>query len=114
MASIVNPQDYLTSVDLRDGFYQIQIHDSDQHFLSFQFQGLYSIILTLCYPLDFAKVLTFYKKTLRPVVTYLRQLGIRLSLYVDDFFYLCKVKIYHRSHRLGVRHITRSGVMCEQ
>lgn len=90
VASIVEPKDYLTSVDLKDGFYHIRVHDQDQHFLSFQFQGQYYSYTVL--PFGFCLSPYFFAKTLRPVVKYLRQLGVRMSLYVDDFFICAKVK----------------------
>jgi hypothetical protein len=90
VASILKPGDYLTSVDLQDGFYHIPIRKEDTEFFSFQFEGRYFSFQVL--PFGFCLSPYFFAKILRPVVKYLRELGIRLSLYVDDFCICASVK----------------------
>lgn len=80
---IIKPKDYFTSIDLKDSFYQFPVHKDFQHFLSFTFEGQSYSYCVL--PFGFSLSPYYHTKILRPVVTYLRSLGIRLNLYVDDF-----------------------------
>ena len=91
VADIIDSQDYLTSVDLKDGFYHIRVQDSHQELLSFQFEGRYFSYVSL--PFGFALSPYYFSKVLRPVVTYLRQLGVKLVLYVDDFLLCAKLSL---------------------
>ena len=85
---IIQPGDYLTSVDLKDGFYHFKIRENCQEFLSFEFEGNFYSFKVLCF--GFCLSPYFFYKCLRPVVTYLRSLDVRLVLYVDDFLICAK------------------------
>ena len=80
---VIKPNDFLTSIDLKDGFFHIKVHPDHQKYLSFQFDNAYYSFTVLCF--GFALSPYFFYKCLRPVVAYLRTLNIRLVLYVDDF-----------------------------
>ena len=82
-ADIIEPKDKLSSIDIKDGFYHIPVNKRDQEYLSFEFENRY-YSFTVC-PFGLCLSPYFFAKTLRPVVTYLRTLGIKLNLYVDDF-----------------------------
>ena len=83
VAEIIRPNDYMTTIDLKDGFYHIPVHRDFQEYLSIIFEGNYYSYTVLSF--GFCLSPYFFQKALRPVVTYLRTLDIRLSLYVDDF-----------------------------
>ena len=80
---IIKPKDFLTSIDLKDGFFHIKVHPDHQKYLSFQFDNAYYSFTVLCF--GFALSPYFFYKCLRPIVAYLRTLNVRLVLYVDDF-----------------------------
>ena len=83
VASIIKPNDLFTSIDLRDSFYHFKIHKDYQKYLSFKFEGqCYSYCVL---PFGFSLSPYFHTKILRPVVSYLRSLNVRINLYVDDF-----------------------------
>ena len=83
VSKVIKDKDYLTSIDLKDGFYNISIKKEDQGILSFEYQGKFYSYVAL--PFGYCLSPYYFAKILRPVVCYLRQFGIRLSLYVDDF-----------------------------
>ena len=83
VASIIQSNDYFTSIDLKDSFYHFKIHEQYQKYLTFLFENkLYSFCVL---PFGFSLSPYFHAKILRPVVGYLRSQGVRLNLYVDDF-----------------------------
>ena len=95
VAEIIEPKDKLSSIDIKDGFYHIPVDKSYQEYLSFEFNNnFYSF--TVC-PFGLCLSPYFFSKTLRPVVTYLRSLGVRLSLYVDDFL-ICAAAFLATDH----------------
>ena len=83
VSAIIQSKDYFTSIDLCDSFYHFKIHEDYQKYLSFCFEGQYYSYCVL--PFGFSLSPYFHAKILRPVVSYLRTLNVRLNLYVDDF-----------------------------
>ena len=80
---VTRPKDYMVSCDLKDGFFHIPVHEDHRTLLGFKYKSTYYTWNVLpfghnCSPFYFSKIL-------RPVVTYLRSIGLRLVLYVDDF-----------------------------
>lgn len=92
---VIQPDDYLTSVDLKDGFFHFKVREDCQEFLSFEFEGTFYSFRVLCF--GFCLSPYFFYKCLRPVVAYLRSLDIRLVLYVDDFL-ICAERARIRDH----------------
>ena len=79
----VQYNDLLATVDLQDGFYHILVKPEDRQYLGFQWLGVYYTWTVLPFGLSLSP--WYFAKILRPVVTYLRSLGVRLQAYVDDF-----------------------------
>ena len=98
---IIKPKDYLTSIDLKDGFFHIKVHKDFQKYLSFEFEGNFYSFTVLCF--GFCLSPYFFYKCLRPVVKYLRTLDIRIALYVDDFL-ICSDKALITDHTDTVLH----------
>ena len=71
--------DGMTKVDLKDAYFMIPIHQSDRQYLRFSVQGCYYQFN--CLPFGLSWVFT---KTLKPVISLLRELGVRLVVYIDD------------------------------
>lgn len=93
---VVKPKDYMITADLQNGFFHIPVHEEHQTLLGFKFKSTYYTWSVLpfghnCSPFYFTKIL-------RPVVTFLRTLGIRIVLYVDDFI-LFATKDAIQSHK---------------
>ena len=84
--SNVNNTDYMVTIDLKDGFFHIPVNKEDQEYLGFYFNGDYFKWTVL--PFGHCASPFFFAKTLRPVISYLRSIGIRTVVYVDDFIVL--------------------------
>ena len=79
----IDPEDFMITTDIKNGFHHIGISPEDQKFLGFQFEGQYYTWCVLPFGATFSPY--FFSKTLRPVVQYLRQNDIKAVCYVDDF-----------------------------
>ena len=114
---IIKPNDFLTSIDLQDGFFHIKVHANYHQYLSFEYNGVYYSFTVLCFGFSLSPY--FFYKCLRPVVAYLRSLDIRLVLYVDDFL-VCANRasitdhtdtVLHTLHDLGLKVNTEKSVL---
>ena len=81
--TMVNPGDFMTSIDLKDGFLHIPVHPSHCQYLGFAWQGEYYQFNALPFGLRASPFL--FGKVVREVTTMLRRAGIPVMAYVDDF-----------------------------
>ena len=84
--SLVNPNDYLASIDLSDAFLSIPLHHESKKFISFHFNGTTFSFNVL--PFGLTSSPRIFSKVLRPVISHLRRSGIKVSAYLDDII-LC-------------------------
>ncbi|MEW8544182.1 MAG: reverse transcriptase domain-containing protein [Candidatus Thiodiazotropha sp.] len=80
---VVKPKDFMITTDLQNGFFHTPVHTEHQTLLGFKFKSVYYTWSVLPFGHNCSPF--YFTKTLRPVVTYLRCLGLRIVLYVDDF-----------------------------
>ncbi|XP_018493987.1 uncharacterized protein LOC108863840 [Galendromus occidentalis] len=79
----VFPDCYFTRIDLKDAFLSIPIHTSSQPYLAFRWQHS-----TYCWarlPFGLKTSPRVFTKLLKPVAANLRQRGVVLIVYLDDF-----------------------------
>jgi hypothetical protein len=79
---LVKKFDYLTSVDLCDAYFSIQIHPEFQKYLCFSWKNQYYVFRVL--PFGLASAPRIFTKLQKPVCTWLRHQGIRCCYYIDD------------------------------
>ena len=79
----LEPNDYLITTDIKNGFHHVGIHPSHQTYLGFYFEGDFYTWQVLPFGACFSPY--YFSKILRPVVRYLRQNDLRTVGYVDDF-----------------------------
>ena len=83
VSDYVQNDDLLVSVDIKNGFYHVPVKECDRKYLSFMWRGeFYQFAVT---PFGLRISPYYFCKIVRPVISYLRDLGVRLSVYVDDF-----------------------------
>ena len=94
--SVVRPKDYIVTADLQNGFFHVPVHRDHQTLLGFRFKSHYYTWTVLPFGHNCSPF--FFSKVLRPIVAYLRSLGLRLVLYVDDFVLLAHrdAIVYHK------------------
>ena len=76
------PGDWLVKLDLKDAYLSVPIHVSHQKFLRFRWESKEWQFQALPFGLSSAPYI--FTKVMKPVVATMRQLGIRLILYLDD------------------------------
>lgn len=96
VADLVQPDDYMISVDLQDGFFHIPVAVHHRQYLGFQWNGHYYQWKVLPFGLSCSPY--YFCKTMRPIVAFLREWDLRVMVYVDDFF-LCTPERLAADHR---------------
>ncbi len=91
VCDIIEPNDTLFTIDLKNGFYHINVHSDDRTFLGFKWRNQYFVWNVLPFGLSASPF--FFQKTLRPVVQYCRELGLRLVFYVDDCILMVRYEL---------------------
>lgn len=76
----------LTTIDLKDAYYLIRIASSDRKYLRFLFEDVLYEFNCLLFGLSTAPYT--FTKILKPVISYLRELGYLSVIYLDDLLLL--------------------------
>lgn len=88
---LVEQDDWMVRLDLKDAYLTVPINLQDQKFLQFVWRGRKFQFVSL--PFGLSSAPRIFTKLLRPVVAYLRSQGIRLIIYLDDLLLLNRSKI---------------------
>jgi len=74
--------DWMARIDLKDAYFAVPVCPSDRKYLRFKWQSKgYEFT---CLPFGLSTAPRVFTKVLRPVITYLREKGIRCVIYLDD------------------------------
>lgn len=79
---LIRSGDWFVKLDLKDAYFAVPMREDHKHLLRFCWAG--RRLQFECLPFGLAPAPRFFTKLLKPVVAFLRQLGIRLVLYLDD------------------------------
>ncbi|KZS02517.1 Uncharacterized protein APZ42_000419 [Daphnia magna] len=82
----IQPADWLAKLDLKDAYFTVPMHLSDQELLQFRWQG--KIYQFNCLPFGLSSASWAFTKLLKPLVAFFRETGIRLVIYLDDILIL--------------------------
>ena len=86
LPDLLQAQDWMVRLDLKDAYLQVPIHLNHQHLLTFQWEG--KNYMFKCLPFGLSSAPRVFTKLLKPVVGFLRQIGCRLIIYLDDMLIL--------------------------
>ena len=100
LKELINQDDWLTKVDLKDVYFAIPIHRSHHQYLRFIFQG--KCYQFQCLPFGLSSAPWVFTKTLKPALALLREMGVRLIAYIDDILVLAESKELAKNHVEGV------------
>lgn len=79
---LITPNCWMTKIDIKDAFWHLPVHPSDQPYLAFQWRGK-----TYCHqvaPFGLSISPLFLAKTMRPLMAKINSSGISSCIYVDD------------------------------
>ncbi len=94
VSTIIEPEDFLISVDLKNGFHHLQVRPDQRRFLCFQWKGTCYQWCVLPFGVKSAPYL--FSRTVKEVVHYVREQGVRCSVWVDDFIFCIKPRSFDR------------------
>ena len=85
LSAVIKGQ-WMTSIDLKDAYFQIPMHPSSRKFLRFVFEGKIFQFRALCFGLCTAPLV--FTTAMRPVMAILHLRGVRAHYYLDDWLIL--------------------------
>ena len=80
--TVIRPYDYMVKVDLKDAYQCIPVHQKDRRFMRLKWKG--TLYQFTCLPFGLASAPRQFTRLMKPIVTELRKLGVRLLIYLDD------------------------------
>ena len=80
---LLNQNEFMCKLDLRDAYLTVPVQTSHQTFLRFQWQG--KVYQYTALPFGLASAPRVFTKLMKPVLACLRAKGIRVVAYLDDF-----------------------------
>ena len=80
--SMIRPNIFMASIDIKDAYYSVTIYDSDQKYLKFKFDD--KIYKSTCQPNGLCCGPRKFTKLLKSPLGYLREQNCILSAYIDD------------------------------
>jgi len=87
---LVKEGDWLVKLDLRDAYFTVAVHETQHKFLRFSWRG--RIYQYCCMAFGLAPAPRIFTKLMKVVVAFLRKLGIRLVIYLDDLLFMNSTK----------------------
>ena len=90
LRDVVRQGDFFTKIDLTDAYLSVPLHEDDRKYIQFFWKGRFYQFRTLCFGLSSAP--WAFTKLLKPIVAYLRNLGLRIIVYLDDILIINETK----------------------
>ena len=90
LKSLLQKEDWLVKIDLKDAYFSVPISKEQRKFLCFQFRDRFYQFN--CLPFGLASAPWVFTKTLKPIAALGRELGIRLIVYIDDILLMAETK----------------------
>ena len=96
LKDLLKAGDWMAKIDLKDAYFMIPMAQEDREFLRFQWKD--KAYQFNCLPFGLSSAPWVFTKTTRPVVATLRELGLRLIIYIDDILIVAETESLLRNH----------------
>jgi hypothetical protein len=107
---MIHKGNWLASIDLKDAYFHVPVHQRHYKFLRFAFQG--TIYQFKVLPFGLSTAPRVFTKVLAPVVGYLHQQGIFLFPYLDDCLLVAKDQVtLHQAIMMTIQTLHTLGFM---
>uniref|UniRef100_A0A2H1W6Z8 SFRICE_006226 n=1 Tax=Spodoptera frugiperda TaxID=7108 RepID=A0A2H1W6Z8_SPOFR len=90
--SLMHPGCFMGTIDLKNAYYLISVKKKDRKYLCFLLQD--SLFEFTCLPFGLSTAPYVFTKIMKPVIGYLRSLGLLSTIYLDDI--LCFADTYDK------------------
>ena len=100
LKDLLKAGDWMAKIDLKDAYFMIPIAQEDREFLCFQWKD--RSYQFNCLPFGLSSAPWVFTKTTRPMVAALRELGLRLIIYIDDILAMAETESLLRDHTTAV------------
>ena len=98
LPDILQVQDWMVKIDLKEAYYAVPVHPDSQGFLSFLWnQTQYQFT---CLPFGLSCAPRIFTKVMKPIVGFLRERGVRLIIYIDDILIMAQSQALAYQHLL--------------
>ncbi len=109
MIKCIQPQDWFAAIDLKDAYFHVLIHPRHRPFLRFAFEGRAWQYRVLPFGLSLSP--RVFTKVVEGALTPLREVGVRILNYLDDWLILAQSTEQLGDHRdLVLRHLSQLGL----
>jgi len=106
MAPLLKEGGYMTTIDLKDGFFHVPVLPSHQAYMSFQWEGKTYVFHVL--PFGRSALPWLFTCFVQATIHHLHRQGMQVMAYMDDFI------ITGRSHRQALEQTTRTLCLLNQ
>ena len=87
---MINPNDYLVSIDLSDAFLHVGLHPESRRFLRLKWKDQIYQYCTTAFGLASSPFV--FTKVCRPILEHFRSQGFKISAYLDDWVLAANTK----------------------
>ncbi len=109
MIKCIQPQDWFAAIDLKDAYFHVSILPRHRPFLRFAFEGRAWQYRVLPFRLSLSP--RVFTKVVEGALTPLREVGVRILNYLDDWLVLAQSREQLGDHRdLVLRHLSQLGL----
>ena len=100
LKDLLRAGEWMAKIDLKDAYFMIPMGQEDRDFLKFQWKE--KTYQFTCLPFGLSSAPWVFTKTTRPVVATLRELGLRLVIYIDDILIMAETESLMKDHIVAV------------
>ena len=100
LKDLLRKGDWMAKVDLKDVYFMIPIQEQNREFLKLIFRD--KCYRFNCLPFGLACAPWVFTKVLKPIAAQLRELGVRLIVYIDNILILAEMPQLLKDHTMGL------------